>query len=168
MSPSCSAETKTPGGWQLLADHKHADSRLAGIRRLRFWKYHPVTSLPTNHELITHLWPLLLTLSLKTLAGVSVMAQQKQIWLGTMRFWLRSLASLSGLRIWCCCGSRGVGRWLELWLVPSLGISICLGCGPSKTRQKTDNNNNNKKTLAESHQGIRGLGECSPSLVPCK
>ena len=34
--------------------------------------------------------------------GVPVMAQQKRIQLGTMRVWVRSLASLSGLRIWCC------------------------------------------------------------------
>ena len=38
--------------------------------------------------------------------GVPVMVQQKQIWLGTMRLWVRSLASLSGLRIRRC--------W-ELW-----------------------------------------------------
>ena len=35
------------------------------------------------------------------------MAQQKRIRLGTMRLWVRFLALLSGLRIWCCC---------ELWL----------------------------------------------------
>ena len=34
------------------------------------------------------------------------MAQQKGIRLGTMRLWVPSLASLSGLRIWRCC---------ELW-----------------------------------------------------
>ena len=34
------------------------------------------------------------------------MAQQKQIRLGATRFRVRSLPSLSGLRIWCCC---------ELW-----------------------------------------------------
>ena len=34
------------------------------------------------------------------------MAQQKQIQLGTMKFWVRSLALLSGLRIQHCC---------ELW-----------------------------------------------------
>jgi len=36
-------------------------------------------------------------------------AQQKQIRLGTMRLQVRSLASLSGLRIWRC-HSCGVGR----------------------------------------------------------
>ena len=34
--------------------------------------------------------------------GVPIMAQQKQIRLGTMRLWVRSLAWLSGLRIRCC------------------------------------------------------------------
>ena len=34
------------------------------------------------------------------------MAQQERIRLGTMRLRVRSLASFSGLRIWCCC---------ELW-----------------------------------------------------
>ena len=38
--------------------------------------------------------------------GVPVMAQWKWIQLGTMRLWVWSLASLSGLRIWHCC---------ELW-----------------------------------------------------
>ena len=33
---------------------------------------------------------------------VPVMEQWKQIQLGSMRLQLRSLASISGLRIWCC------------------------------------------------------------------
>ena len=38
--------------------------------------------------------------------GVPTVAEQKQIQLGTMRFWVRSLASLSGLGIQHCelCG----------------------------------------------------------------
>ena len=40
--------------------------------------------------------------------GVPIVAQWKQIRLGTMRLRVRSLASLSGLRIRCCCGC-GVG-----------------------------------------------------------
>ena len=35
--------------------------------------------------------------------GVPIMAQQKQIRLGTMRLQVGSLASISGLRIRCCC-----------------------------------------------------------------
>ena len=38
--------------------------------------------------------------------GVPVVAQRKQIRLGTVRLQVRSLASLSRLRIWCHC---------ELW-----------------------------------------------------
>ena len=38
------------------------------------------------------------------------MAQWKQIQLGTMRFRVRSLALLRGLRIWHCC---------ELWFRPA-------------------------------------------------
>ena len=38
--------------------------------------------------------------------GVPVMAQQKQIRLGTMRLWVQSLALLCGLSIRHCC---------ELW-----------------------------------------------------
>ena len=36
------------------------------------------------------------------LHGVPIMAQWRRIQLGTMRLWVRSLASLSGLRIWGC------------------------------------------------------------------
>ena len=49
------------------------------------------------------------------------MAQQKQIQPGTMRLWVQSLASLSGLRIWLChelgvggrCGSDPGLLWLQ-------------------------------------------------------
>ena len=41
-----------------------------------------------------------------TFSGVPVMAQWKQIQLGTLRLWVRSMALLSGLRIQRCC---------ELW-----------------------------------------------------
>ena len=34
--------------------------------------------------------------------GVPIAAQRKRIWLASMRTQVRSLASLSGLRIWCC------------------------------------------------------------------
>ena len=39
---------------------------------------------------------------IKRQGGAPIVAQQKQIQLGTMRLWVRSLASLSGLRIWRC------------------------------------------------------------------
>ena len=79
----------------------------------------------------------------KESVGVPVVAQQKQIWLTSMRTQVRSLASLSGLRIQCChelwCSSQ---MWLRSGMAvavasgyssdptPGLGISICRGCGP--------------------------------------
>ena len=44
------------------------------------------------------------------------MAQQKQIGLATMRSQVRSLASLSGLRIWCCH---------ELWCRLQMRLGSC-------------------------------------------
>jgi len=84
----------------------------------------------------------------KTGMGVPVMAQWKQIWLVSMRTQVRSLASLSGLRIQCC---RELWCRSQMWLgsgiavavaqdsdyssnsTPSLGILICHRCGPKKT-----------------------------------
>ena len=68
-----------------------------------------------------------------------------------MRFWVQSLALLSGLRIrhchelWC-----GLQTWLRsgvavalAWAgsyssdsTPSLGTTICQGCGPKRTKTK--------------------------------
>ena len=74
------------------------------------------------------------------------MVQWKQIQLGNMRLQVRSLASLSGLRILCCHELCGVGHRCSLDpvllgdyssdLTPSLGTSICHGCGPKKTKDK--------------------------------
>ena len=53
--------------------------------------------------------------------GVPVVAQWKRIQLGTMRLPVRSLASLSGLRIWHChelwCKSQ---MWLRSGIVMAL------------------------------------------------
>ena len=54
-------------------------------------------------------------------AGVPVVAQWKRIQLGTMKLQVRSLASLSGLRIWHCC---------ELW------CRSCQECNPKKQKKK--------------------------------
>ena len=51
---------------------------------------------------------------------VLVVAQQKQIWLGTMRLQVRSLVSLSGLRIRRCH---------ELWCRSQSAARIWCGCG---------------------------------------
>ena len=79
------------------------------------------------------------------------MAQGKWIQLGTMRFWLWSLALVCGLRIQSCpelwCRSQ---MWLRSGIAmavgyacscsadwtPSLGTSICHGCGPKKQKKK--------------------------------
>ena len=66
-------------------------------------------------------------------------------WLVSMRLWVRSLAQLSGLRIWPChklpcriwsCCGCGVGQQLQLQFDPSLGISICHRCGSKKKKEK--------------------------------
>ena len=49
--------------------------------------------------------------------GVPFVAQWKQIQLGTMRLWVRSLAWLNGLRILRSCGC-GVGRQHQLRFDP--------------------------------------------------
>ena len=80
------------------------------------------------------------------------MVQRKQIRLGTMLLRvLRSLALFSGLRIQHCCelGCRSQTRLgsgiaaavvqagsCSSDLTPSLGTSICRGCGPKKTKKK--------------------------------
>ena len=52
------------------------------------------------------------------------MVQQKQIQLGTMRLWVRSLASLSGLRNWHCCA-----LWCRLGTRFGSGIAVSCGAG---------------------------------------
>ena len=88
---------------------------------------------------------------LKMSLGVPILAQWKRIWLWSMRTQVQSLASLSGLRIWCCrkqwcrfhtqlrsdmavavvqassCSSN---------LIPSLGTSICHRGSPKKEKEK--------------------------------
>ena len=97
------------------------------------------------------------------------MAQQKRIYLGIMRLRVRSLASLSGSRIWRC---------LELWCrlqmqlrpgiavavvqagsyncdsTPSLRTSICYRCGPKKTKKKKEEEEGRKHSqiiLSDAH-----------------
>ena len=78
--------------------------------------------------------------------GVPVVVQWKGIRLETMRFQIQSLASFSGLGS-SVAMSRGVGRRCGLdlallWLgcssnwTPSLGTSICHGCGLKKRKKK--------------------------------
>ena len=53
----------------------------------------------------------------KVCRGVSIVAQQKWIRRGTIRLQDRSLASLSGLRIWCCH---------ELWCRSKTRLGSCI------------------------------------------
>ena len=53
--------------------------------------------------------------------GVPVVAQQKRIRLGTMRFRVRPLASLHGLRIWCCCD-----LWCRSQMQLGSGVAVAL------------------------------------------
>ena len=83
--------------------------------------------------------------------GVSVVAQQKRIWLVSMRMRVWFLASLSGLRIWHChelfCRSQtqlrsGVAVAMVYTgscssvLTPSLGTSTCHRCSPKKAKKE--------------------------------
>ena len=52
-----------------------------------------------------------------------------------MRLRVRSLASLSGLRIWNCCGC-GVGRQLQLLLDPYPGVAVQDKRQKNKERKK--------------------------------
>ena len=96
----------------------------------------------------------------KIACGVLVLVQQKRIWLVSMRTKVRSLAFLSGLRIWRCrelwCRSQKQSRSFIAaavmqassyrfdW-IPSLGTSICHGCGPKNTRQNKTKQNKKEK-----------------------
>ena len=53
--------------------------------------------------------------------GFPIMAQQKQVWIGTMRLQVQSLASLIGLRIQHCCE-----LWcrLQIWLGSGIAVAL--------------------------------------------
>ena len=53
--------------------------------------------------------------------GVPIVVQQKQIWLGTVRFRVQSLAWLSGLRIQCFCE-----LWCRLQTQLGSGVAVAL------------------------------------------
>ena len=54
------------------------------------------------------------------------MVQQKRNLLGTMRMRVQSLASLSGLRTWCC---REL--WYSLWTWPGSGVAVAVAVASS-------------------------------------
>ena len=105
------------------------------------------------------------------------MAQQKHIRLGTMRTQVRSLASLSALRIqrchelWCKLQTRlgsgiavavAVAGSYSSDLTRSLGTSICRRCSPKKTTKQ----NKTKYTLKRENTRSLGLGATGASRSP--
>ena len=72
---------------------------------------------------------------IKKIMGVPIMAQQKRIQLGTMRFWVRSLPSLSGLRILSCCGC-GVGIGVALIRPLAWEPPYAAGAAPKSKKKK--------------------------------
>ena len=65
--------------------------------------------------------PVLLPGIKKTKTGIPTVAQQKWIWLASMRMHVWSLASPSGLRIWCCCE-----LWCraQTWLRSDIAVTV--------------------------------------------
>ena len=53
--------------------------------------------------------------------GVPVVIQRRQIQLGTMMLRVRTLASLSGLRIWCC---HKLWCRLQMWLGSGIAVAV--------------------------------------------
>ena len=117
---------------------------LASLSGLRIWHCHVGQETPpaehggdTDAENYSRMW--------KT--GVPIKVPQKQIWIGTIRLGVQSLALLSGSRIWHC---NELWCRLQMWLrsgiavdvalsgsyssdsTASLEISICHMCGPKK------------------------------------
>ena len=87
------------------------------------------------------------TLIKENILGVLVVFQWKPIHLVTMRTWVLSLASISGLRTWHCCeqwcsSQTGLGSRVVVAVAvtsgyssnetPRLGTSICRRCSPKK------------------------------------
>ena len=80
------------------------------------------TSPPKKEKVIEVFLPHLIgTSNQKASWGVPILAQGKQFWLGTVRFWVRSLALLSGLRIWHCREP-----WCRLQTLLGSGVAVAL------------------------------------------
>ena len=81
--------------------------------------------------------------ALSTSGGVPVVAQQVRHWHSVCEMQVRSLASLSGLGIWCCRGVALAGSCSSN-SAPIQGTSICLRCGCKinkwTNKQKTSGN----------------------------
>ena len=112
--------------------------------------------------------------------GFPVVAQQKRIWLASMRKEVRSLALLSALKIWYC---------YELWCrsqmqlksgdavavayassyssdsIPSLGTSICHRCRPKKKKKKKRKEKKNYYSAWCIKSMILGPPPCLPECL---
>ena len=87
--------------------------------------------------------------------GVPILVQQKWIQLGTMRLWVRSLASLSGLRICCyhelwCKLQRRLGSAAAVALIGPLAWEHPYAAGAALKRQK-DKKKKKRITLEDLH-----------------
>ena len=139
------AQTWGPAAAETLSIPMHH----SGISE-RFPHGHRIRHRSFSHDLTLN--KLIKTVTEKCLLGVPLMAQQKRIWLASMRTRVWSLALLSGLRIGLYhklqCRSQ---TWLRFWVAvamvnasgynsnstPNLGTSTCRRCGLKKTQNKT-------------------------------
>ena len=89
----------------------------------------------------------------RTCAGVAIKVLWKRIRRGTMRLRVRSLSSLSGLRIWCCrelwcraqmCLGAGVVAMATLALIRPLAWELPYAASTALKRQKTKQQTNKK------------------------
>ena len=109
------------------------------------------------------------------------MVQQKRIHLGTMRLWVWSLALLSGFRIQCfhelwCRLQTWLGSGVAMAVMkassyssnstPSLGTSICRGCGPKKTKDKKKKKREREIEFTEVEKVVAKHAPLPPSGAP--
>ena len=81
------------------------------------WTYHNLFIQSIDDQIISSFGPL----QIKLLWGVPVTAQQKRTRQVFRRMQVRSLASLSGLRIWCCCD---LWHRLQLQLQSRVAVAV--------------------------------------------
>ena len=106
---------------------------------------------------------------LEKTVGVPIVAHRYRIQLVSVRWLFRSLASLSGLRIWHDCEVCKLSLEISLlWLwcgraatssiwTPSLGTSTCHGYSPKlkKKKEEEEEEENSEKALEEQLVGPR-------------
>ena len=143
-TPATYGSSQARGQIRATATGLHHSHNNAGIRAA----YSTYTAACSNVRSLTN-WakPGIKTAS----SGVPLEAPQRQVQLGTMRLRIQSLASLSGLRIWHCCGllcrlqmrlRSGIavvvtwaGGYSSNW-TPSLGTSCAVGVALKSKKKK--------------------------------